>query len=284
MQPAHAQQPTEQKVHVVKKGDTLWDLAHFYFTNPLLWPVIFNANRDVVEDPHWIYPNERLKIPGLEQGLPVVVKDSTMAVAVKEVPADPGPQPPAATPATTRRPGRSRFYTPPPPVDATRATDLKLTRAPSYFVTPSEFYSAPWLDDPAAVEVRGRLMSLADPGAQHDKLPTLLHPFDRVLVGFLRGDPLQVGDSMMLVRFGNRVGTAGTVVEPVAMLRVDSIGETVASLQLLHQYREAYTGDLMIKVPAAPAFQRGMPQPVTEWRGRTGARIRGSRSVVRHDG
>ena len=50
--------------HTVVKDDTLWDLAQRYYSNPFEWRVIWNANRDVVEDPNWIYPAEVIVIPG----------------------------------------------------------------------------------------------------------------------------------------------------------------------------------------------------------------------------
>ena len=37
--------------HVVKKGDTLWDLAQYYLKDPFRWPEIFRRNTDVVENP-----------------------------------------------------------------------------------------------------------------------------------------------------------------------------------------------------------------------------------------
>jgi nucleoid-associated protein YgaU len=79
VQPALAQQPTQAqpKQHVVREGDTLWDLARTYFNDPFRWPLIYDANKSLVENPHRIFPTERLVIPGL-------VTDA-VAVAVPQV-------------------------------------------------------------------------------------------------------------------------------------------------------------------------------------------------------
>lgn len=49
--------------HVVKPGDTLWDLARRYLNDPYRWPDVFRANSGTVENPHWIYPGELLRMP-----------------------------------------------------------------------------------------------------------------------------------------------------------------------------------------------------------------------------
>lgn len=52
------------KVHVVVKGDTLWDISSFYIYDPFQWPQIWSANRDI-ENPHLIYPGQEIFIPEL---------------------------------------------------------------------------------------------------------------------------------------------------------------------------------------------------------------------------
>jgi nucleoid-associated protein YgaU len=49
--------------HVVKKGDTLSKIAQAYYGDAQLYPQIFAANRDVLEDPNKIQVGQKLRIP-----------------------------------------------------------------------------------------------------------------------------------------------------------------------------------------------------------------------------
>ena len=56
------------QLHVVQKGDTLWDLGNKYLGNPFSWPQIWELNKWIT-DPHWIYPEDYLLVPGNRQAV-----------------------------------------------------------------------------------------------------------------------------------------------------------------------------------------------------------------------
>jgi hypothetical protein len=48
-------------IHTVRPGDTLWDLCARYYNNPYNWPRVWSYNPQV-ENPHWIYPGDQLRM------------------------------------------------------------------------------------------------------------------------------------------------------------------------------------------------------------------------------
>jgi hypothetical protein len=56
------QRPLEvPAIHVVRKGDTLWDLCDSYYANPWGWPKVWSYNPQIV-NPHWIYPGDQIRL------------------------------------------------------------------------------------------------------------------------------------------------------------------------------------------------------------------------------
>jgi nucleoid-associated protein YgaU len=49
--------------HEVKPGDTLWKIAEQYYGDGSLYTKIFEANKDVLDDPNKIKVGQKLRIP-----------------------------------------------------------------------------------------------------------------------------------------------------------------------------------------------------------------------------
>ncbi len=49
------------ELHVVRRGDTLWDICWFYFNDPWQWPKIWSYNQSIT-NPHWIYPGDLVRL------------------------------------------------------------------------------------------------------------------------------------------------------------------------------------------------------------------------------
>lgn len=54
--------PTLGEYRVIK-GDSLWKIAARAYGDPTRWPQIYAANRDIIRDPHLIFPDQRFIIP-----------------------------------------------------------------------------------------------------------------------------------------------------------------------------------------------------------------------------
>ncbi len=85
--------PTGQTgaLHVVVKGDTLWDITAHYLGTPWIWPSIWSENSGVA-NPHVIYPGDLIWIT--ENEMRKVTKEEAEALLKGRAPADIGPEVP----------------------------------------------------------------------------------------------------------------------------------------------------------------------------------------------
>ncbi len=253
-EPTTPDEPVSGREHRVRRGDTLWDLAGFYFENPFLWGVIFEANRDVVEDPHWIYPDERLIIPGLEP-LPA---DAATAVAQKASPAAAAPT--AAAPGT--RP-RTRFYAPGGVVPVAAAQmDLDGPERTAPQVRAGEFHASPWLMEPRDLEPIAEVVAVAGREGEVERLATSAHPYDALYLRRLgRAEPA-VGDRLLLVTLGRDVHGWGRIVRPVAMVTVSELHDDVFTATVNRQFDLLEEGVVALPMEQFPGAVDAAARPV----------------------
>lgn len=235
--PTAGQQPSlqpsqpQQREHTVRKGDTLWDLARYYLSDPYRWPLIYDANKKVVENPHWIFPTEKLIIPP--------VRDTLLGV-----PVDAAPTGPVST--------RSRFYNPPSATDTT-TTVVSSEGMSLRLVQPAEWIAAPWVADSASLMLNARVFKPYDPRDQHDKLDYFFHPRDRLYMANV-GDGVKSGDRLLVIRMTKNLRGLGWLIEPQGIVQIDSAGPTTALGIIIKQFGNLKVGDLAIALPTAPAM------------------------------
>jgi len=55
--------PVEAQYYVIESGDTLGGIAKTFLGSAGRYPEIFEANREVIQDPNKIYPGQKIRIP-----------------------------------------------------------------------------------------------------------------------------------------------------------------------------------------------------------------------------
>ena len=238
------QAPVQEPVgtHTVVKEDTLWDLAQRYYSNPFEWRVIWNANRDVVEDPNWIYPAEVIMIPGLpgesqtEMPADQPTQDpiETEQGMVEGVPVDLVPfgfrQ---ARPVTEG--SRTVFFSDPAEAMETRDASFETDYAP---VSSDAVYSAPWMiglmTGPANA---GSIAGFAEGG---NRSPSIRN-YDQIRIAM--SSPARIGTNLQLFRVDRTIEDIGQVVIPTGVAQVQTIGDGEVVAIVMRQYDRILPGD-----------------------------------------
>jgi len=61
-----AQEGFEVAVRTVQAGSTLWAIAREQFGEGVMYVEVFEANRDLIQDPNLIFPGQVFRIPQLK--------------------------------------------------------------------------------------------------------------------------------------------------------------------------------------------------------------------------
>ena len=233
--------------HTVKTGDTLWDLARIYLGDPFLWPEIYRINTDVVEDPHWIYPGELLRIPGGIGAEPGVVAEIT--------PSDTGyvDEPVEASGPTMFRRLPRRMS-----VGSQRANGVRIDPAPA--VRAGEYYSAPFVIADYSRKRSGRIIATTEiPGVAVGNARTFMQNEERIYVRIPTGSTPAIGDRYLAYKLGPDIPGVGQIVVPTGIVVVEQPSTVDATIvRIIRQFQDIQLGqnlmplDNFVSPPAAP--------------------------------
>jgi LysM repeat protein len=228
-------QDTATPSHTVRKGDTLWDLARQYRGDPFLWPDIYRMNTSVVEDPHWIYPGEILRLSGTEAVAAVPTEDTpaptpdTAAAVRDEVAESPvtgtaADEPTPASLASLTKPSPNAEEAAPlfgpRPIDTWQETLKSYNDRPYRALRRSEFYSSGFLTETQKLPFGAVLGPVTPPQIRAVARNTNAMPYSTIAVSAPKGATYQVGDTLLVVQLGREIDDYGDVVLPTGMIQV----------------------------------------------------------------
>ncbi len=264
--PLHAQERQEpttpqegRRVHVVRTGDTLWDLAEFYLSDPFLWPEIYRINTIVVEDPHWIYPAEELLVPGVGE----VIRPPTPVPGEERIPGEEVvervPTPEIPTPEVGEIPEQIMVEERPTifverDIAETTLTYQPIAAVPPSAVTATDFHRAGMLLPLAELGPRGEVVGAAAPSGFLAQPLSTIHRYERFYLSHAGGEPPDPGDRVLLFRIERLVRPWGRVIRPTGLATVAAVHEDVSVAVLVEVYDRVVVGDQAIE---AEAFDLG---------------------------
>ena len=253
--------------HTVVQGETLWAIAQQYLGDPLLWPEIYRLNTNVVEDPHWIYPGEELRLTP-EAAAPVdaaVPGDSTVVVqqSVSVTPtrdtALAAQQP--AGPVTAAMTGPTIFTSQGGQFRRSNTYEVASQRA-YRAVREGEYFSSGFLTENQPLSA-GRILANAETQLRGTvRTRTTEHMNEVVVVEAPAGETLQRGDLLMSFRRGDEVGTYGQVVRPTGLLRVLGANGTLWTAMVVREYGQIADSQEVLKVLPFVNTSNQRAQPV----------------------
>jgi hypothetical protein len=256
---------TRPDSHTVRPGDTLWDLSRQYLGDPFLWPEIYRLNTGVVEDPHWIYPGEVLRLTGGAEVSAVPATDTPLPPVEAAAPVEAGA--PAAGPPMAEAEPAEMADAPLEPLalaepqvgdydeggdprdsvdltplvgdnrrTAATGPDLQLSLERAFRpIRRSEFYSSGFLTEEQALPF-GKLLGLVTPlQIEEVSTRTSAQLYSKVAITPPVGGQYQVGDTLLTVFLQREIRGHGFVVIPTGLIRVidvsrpENLAEVIAT-------------------------------------------------------
>jgi hypothetical protein len=273
-----------ERVHVVQPGETLGGIARDLLGSYGDWRRIFDANGDVLSDPHLIRPGMTLRIPGnggtaavevvgdaagveVIRGRPDTLAEVTGVVLEGAIPDPMGEVPEVIDPNDRRALLRVRPFVPEPVPDYAGARTVfhgapvvaeRVAERPGVMLVPLEERlavpratadAASWLTTPGDPgEAVGRIERLAgDEGPRGSR--TALQPFDRVEVALSGESEVAVGDQLVAYFEVRRID-GWRIVAPSGVIEVSEVGSGGALGRVVAKFDRMQLGHQVMPLPS----------------------------------
>ena len=251
--------PAPGGTHTVKKGDTLWDIAHQYLNDPFLWPEIYRINTDVVEDPHWIYPNEVLKLPA-NATVATTGTDVTTVVDDRMSPM------PSTSLTEAPRPSGATVFS----LSASRrvATVSRFGASASQFPHPAvrigETFAAPWIDRLKGPREQGTIVGSAEISGIATTTPrSRMLNEERAYISLPKDIVPARGDRYLAFQLGPVLDNGSQMMQPTGVVEVERAENGDAStVRIITQYSNVEAGQGIVPIDKFTLGNDARPAPL----------------------
>ncbi len=246
----------QYKKHTVVKGDCLWDIAGSYYNDPFLWPVIYEANKDSIADPHWIYPGEVFVIPNvpaeqvskppLEEGVVMEVKGAKSKVEEES----------KTTSGKRAEEMRKKIIS----GKSEEAILFSVVQAENYAFTQKAAFLAGFITRDKNLAI-GEISELIKTLPDLEGSSTVLG--DDVKLNKGTSDGIKEGNNYIIFKYDKVVGGYGNIVRIKGILKILKAEENISTARVTESYETIEQGD-QIMAYTAPDVIKGEAQPITD--------------------